>query len=175
MSLSTIGIIGAIVLLLGAAYPIRSCSHPAKSAKNWLFASGNAGMMTYAWMSYLAGGHIFFVFLELLVVLSTIMMLVDVRDEIDTWVMSLSGVVLVIWSLKLFEDLSTIYFVLGLVSLSLGFALQMGTFRRNLALTIESLLIALFSYFAADWIFFWLNSFFAVFSGYYAVKLRNKD
>jgi len=172
MSFSTIGIVGAVLLVIGAAYPIRECSHPVKSSKNWLFTLGNASMFAYSLMNYLEGGPIFFLFLQILVALSTVMMLLNVPDRIDMVVMFLGGLVLVGWSLFLFEDLSTVYFVLGLVSLSLGFALEMGTARRNLALALGSILIALFSYFAADWIFFWLNSFFAIFSGYYAVKLR---
>ncbi|MBT7703261.1 hypothetical protein HN748_03435, partial [Candidatus Peregrinibacteria bacterium] len=62
-------------------------------------------------------------------------------------------------------------FIFGLLGIALGYALGPATKRGNIALTTGSLLIAVFSYLVADWIFFWLNTFFAIFSGYYAIKL----
>jgi len=38
-------------------------------------------------------------------------------------------------------------------------------------LALGGALIALFSYFEVNWIFFWLNVFFAIFSGYYVYKM----
>ncbi|MBI4234908.1 hypothetical protein HY604_01255 [Candidatus Peregrinibacteria bacterium] len=64
--------------------------------------------------------------------------------------------------------------IFGLCGIGLGYAFQMGTIRRNLALTLGSALIALFSYFEKSWIFFYLNVFFAIFSLYYTLKSSQK-
>ncbi|MCI0472463.1 MAG: hypothetical protein L0Y76_02650, partial [Ignavibacteria bacterium] len=91
-------------------------------------------------------------------------------DRIDTVVISVSGLVFIIWSLYLFEGYNTIFFIIGLSGIGLGYTFDMGTIRRPLALTLGSALIAIFSYIEASWIFFWLNVFFALFSSYYLLK-----
>ncbi len=48
--------------------------------------------------------------------------------------------------------------------------MKAGTSRREFALFAGSALIAFFSYLTATWVFFWLNVFFALFSGYYLLK-----
>lgn len=164
------GLIGSLILVTGAAWPSIKVKHPTKSTKNWLFAIGGLIMLLFAIMGYLKGGSIFFVFLEVLVVIATILMMLGVDDKIDTIVLSITGAILIGWSLKLFEDTSTIYFILGLTGVGLGYAFDATTTRRNLSLTLGSILIAYFSYLEPNWVFFWLNTFFALFSGYYLVK-----
>lgn len=165
------GLIGSLVLVTGAAWPeARDVKHPTKSVKNWLFAIGGCVMLLYAIFGYQQGGPIFFVILEILVVIASILMMLNTPDKIDTPIIALSGLGLIIWSLTLFEGYNTVFFILGLSGIGLGYAFQMRTLRRNVALTAGSILIALFSYIEASWIFFWLNAFFAIFSGYYVYK-----
>lgn len=165
------GLVGSLILVLGAAWPnIGNPKHPAKSFKNWLFAIGGLVMLLYAIFGYQQGGQIFFVFLEILVVIASILMMLNLDDRIDTAIISISGIGLIIWSLFLFEGYNTVFFIFGLIGIGLGYAFGNGTLRRDIALTAGSALIALFSYLTISWIFFWLNLFFAVFSGYYLLK-----
>lgn len=165
------GIIGSLVLVMGAAWPeIKDANHPVKSVKNWLFAIGGFIMLVYAILGYLQGGPIFFVMLEIMVVISSMLMMLNTPDKVDVPVLTISSLGLIIWSLYLFEGYSTIIFVTGLCVTGLGYTSKMGTVRRSAALTSGSALIALFSYLEASWIFFWLNIFFAVFSAYYMYK-----
>lgn len=170
------GLIGSLILVAGAAWPNpKKIGHPARSFKNWLFGIGGIIMLIYAIFGYQQGGPIFFVFLEALVVFASILMMLKVDDRIDSIVISISGLSLIIWSLYLFEGYNTIFFILGLSGIGLGYAFDNGTLRRDVALTLGSILIALFSYIEASWVFFWLNVFFAIFSGYYLAKnLKHK-
>ncbi|MDA1209068.1 MAG: hypothetical protein O2904_03500 [bacterium] len=165
-----IGVLGGATLVAGAAYPVQKVSHPVKSRKNWLFAVGGAIMLLYSLLNYQTGGPIFFIFLQILVNISSVMMMLNTSDKIDTPIIVLAGLVLIVWSLRLFEGYNTVFFIIGLSGIGLGYAFEMGTMRRGIALTIGSTLIALFSYVEASWIFFWLNIFFALFSGYYLWK-----
>lgn len=165
------GLIGSLILVTGAAWPeSRGVKHPAKSFKNWLFAIGGLTMLLYAVFSYQQGGPIFFVILEIMVVIASILMMLNTPDKVDTPIIAISGLGLIIWSLYLFEGYNTVFFILGLCGIGLGYAFQMGTLRRSTALTLGSALIAVFSYIEAGWIFFWLNTFFAIFSAYYIYK-----
>lgn len=165
------GLIGSLVLVTGAAWPEgEDAKHPAKSIKNWLFAIGGLLMLLYAIFGWQQGGPIFFMILEILVVISCVLMMLNTPDTFDTVVLSVSGLALIIWSLYLFEGYNTIIFILGLAGIGLGYAFTMGTLRRSVALTAGSVLIAIFSYIEASWIFFWLNVFFALFSAYYVSK-----
>ena len=128
-------------------------------------------MFTYAVLNFIAGGSIFFIFLQILIAVSTLLMMLNTPDRLDTPILAIAGIGLVIWSIRLFEGYGTVLFVIGLVTLGLGFAMNMGTVRRNAFLALGSAIIAVFSYLMADWIFFWLNVFFALFSGYYVLKL----
>lgn len=169
------GLVGSLVLVTGAAWPEpKSPKHPVKSLKNWLLAIGGLVMFLYALFGFLAGGQIFFVILETLVVIASITMMLDVPDKIDTLVIVTCGIGLIVWSLFLFEGYNTVFFILGLSGIGLGYTFQTGTVRRNTALTAGSILIALFSYIEASWIFFWLNVFFGIFSGYYLLILAYK-
>lgn len=165
------GLLGSLVLITGAAWPdIKDVQHPTKSLKNWLFAIGGLIMFFYAFMGYQQGGPIFFVILQIMVGISSILMMLNTPDKIDTPILSISSLGLIIWSLYLFEGYNTVFFILGLSGIGLGYAFQTGSLRRSIALTLGSILIALFSYIEASWIFFWLNVFFAIFSAYYLYK-----
>ena len=165
------GLIGSLVLVTGAAWPIKKdIKHPARSVKNWLFAIGGLVMLLYAFFGYQQGESIFFVFLETLLVIASILMLLNTPDKVDMSIIAIIGLGLIIWSLHLFDDYNTVFFILGLSGVGLGYSFQMATLRRSVALTLGSVLIALFSYIEMSWIFFWLNLFFAIFSAYYVYK-----
>jgi hypothetical protein len=164
------GIAGSLVLVTGAAWPTGKAKHPALSFKNWLFAVGGLIMLIYAVLGYQQDGPIFFVFLQILIVIASVLMMLNTPDKIDTPIIVIIGLGLIVWSLYLFDGYNTVFFILGLSGIALGYTLEMGTVRRSLALTLGSALIALFSYIEMSWIFFWLNTFFALFSGYYLIK-----
>lgn len=169
------GLVGSLVLVVGAAWPEpHDTSHPAKSFKNWLFAAGGLIMLLYAFLGFRQGGPIFFVMLEILVVIASALMMLNTPDKIDIPIIAVSGLGLIIWSFYLFDGYSTIIFILGLCGIGLGYAFQMGSLRRNIALTAGSALIAIFSYIEASWIFFWLNVFFAIFSACYLIRGLSK-
>lgn len=165
------GLVGSLILVTGAAWPEqKKLKSPRASIKNWLFAVGGLLMLLYAIMGYQAGGPVFFVFLEILVMIATFLMMLDTDDRLDAGVIGGSGLLFIVWSLTLFEGYNTIFFIIGLSGIGLGYAFEIGSLRRDVMLTVGSGLIALFSYIEASWIFFWLNTFFALFSGYYLMK-----
>ncbi|MFA7309213.1 MAG: hypothetical protein WC045_04125 [Patescibacteria group bacterium] len=165
------GLIGSLLLVTGSAWPQNEdATRPAKSIKNWLFFIGGLFMLLYAVLGYLLGGLVFFVILEILGAVAGILMMLGTPEKLNIPVISVSGVALIIWSLFLFNGYATLVFILGLCIVSLGFTFRMGTLRRNVALAVGSILIALFSYLGASWIFFWLNVFFTIFSGWYVYK-----
>lgn len=164
------GIAGSLVLVTGAAWPETRITRPVQSVKNWLFAIGGFIMLLYAYLGFREGGPVFFVILEILVGIASVLMMIDADDRIDAAVIGTGGGALIVWSLYLFEGYQTAIFIIGLAAVGLGYALKMGTLRRDLALTLGSATIAVFSYLEANWIFFWLNVFFAIFSGYYLLK-----
>lgn len=166
-----VGLVGSFIVVAGAAWPESPSNvRPWKSLKNWLFAVGGVVMFVYALLGYLRGGPIFFVLLECMILVASALMMLDTDDRLDTIVISVAGLGLILASLYLFEGYKTLFFVLGLACVGLGYAFQGGTLRRDLSLTLGSALIALFSYLEASWIFFWLNVFFALFSGWYLVR-----
>lgn len=168
------GLIGSLFLVTGAAWknPKKNL-HPAKSIKNILFAIGNILLFVYAILSYLGGGAVFFVFLESLVAVSTVFMLLNVNDRWASGAVGLAGLGFLAWSLYLFEDSSTVFFILGLTGVGIGFILK-DNLERNLILALGSGLIAVFSYLEGSDVFFWLNLFFAIFSAYHVVKARRR-
>ena len=132
-------------------------------------------MLGYAFLNYFYGtGSFFFVLLEVMVIVASLLMMFDTSDKIDTIVLSLAGLIFVVWSILLYEGMNTVFFIVGLTGISLGYAFDTGTARRFLALTAGSILIALFSYLVGDMIFFGLNAFFAIFSAYYLGKILRK-
>lgn len=169
-----IGLGGSIILVIGAALSDATARHPTRSLKNWCFAIGGFCMLVYSSLNYLAGGPIFFIFLQALVNISSIFMMLNVDDRIDTAVTTIAAVGLIILSLYLAQGWETVLFILGLVGIAMGYELTGGTVKRELALTVGSIMIALFSYLTASWIFFWLNVFFALFSAWQAWKIRRR-
>lgn len=166
-----IGVLGGAVLVIGSAWPLEKVKHPAKSVKNWLFALGGVLLFLYSLFNYLDGyGEVFFVFLETLAIVASVLMLIGTDDKIDNPIIGVVGLLMVGWSLYLFEDYTTVLIVLGIVGIALGYVMDMGTIKRNLALFLGGTLISIFSYLVKDWVFFWLNLFFAVFSLYYFWK-----
>lgn len=167
-----IGIIGATILVIGSAWPDRKTSHPAKSIKNLLFALGNVTMISYSYLNFInEGASVFFILLQLLIAIATVLMLLNTDDRLDTAIMTIAATALITWSLHLYRGTDTIIFVAGMALLGLGYALQPARSIRNTILCLGSSFVAWFSYLEADWVFFWLNIFFAAFSAYYAVKL----
>lgn len=172
MELSVIaGIVGSVVLLIGAIWPLEATKKPTKSIKNWLFASGSFIMLLYAILGYLAGWSIFFIVLELQVLLAVVLMFLGTKDRINSRLISIAGLFLIIRSVLLFGGANMVLFIFAFIILWLGYAFKMNTIRRYLWLTIGGALIALSSYLDASRIFFRLNIFFSVFSLYYAIKL----
>jgi len=160
-----IGLVGSIILVTGVITPVLRW-------KDLLFATGNACMFAYALIGYLTGGPIFFLILQIFIALSTLCMIFKVPDAYDTPILAVAGIGLVAWSLSLFEGYSTAIFVIGLALLGIGFALEGGTLRREVALMLGSIVIAVFSYLMVDWIFFGLNAVFAFFSLINILKMR---
>jgi hypothetical protein len=170
-----IGIIGSLILVTGAAWPEgKAKENPIKSVKNRLFAIGGFIMLIYAILGYFEGGAIFFIFLQTLVVIASILMMLNTDDRIDLGILSISALGLIIWSLTLFTGYNTILFIIGLTLIGLGYVFQTGTLRREISLTLGSAVIAVFSYLESNWIFFGLNTFFSIFSAYYLVKTATK-
>ena len=149
-----IGILGSAILVAGIA-------NTDQRAKNILFAIGNAYMFLYALVGYLTGGPIFFLILQIFIALSTLCMLLKVPDTYDTPILAVGGLALVGWSLSLFQDYTTAIFVVGLALLGIGFAMESGTLKREMALMIGSIVIAVFSYLMRDWVFVGLNVLFS--------------
>lgn len=166
-----VGLLGSLALIVGAAWPVEKTKNPRKSVKNWLFGIGGLIMLFYAILWYLSWWSIFFVFLEILIVIASILMMLDTNDRLDLGILSATWIILIVLSLYLFEWYSTIIFILGLAWLGLWYAFKMNTLRRNLALMIGGILVAVFSYISASRIFFWINIFFGLFSLYYTIKL----
>lgn len=168
-----IGILGGIILVCGAAYPDRPNVRPLTSIKDWLFALGGLAMLVYSIMNYLAGGSVFFVFLQGLVNLSSVFMMLETDDRIDTPVMIVATLALIAWSLWLIPGINTVIFILGLSGIGIGYCSTGGTIRRNMALLLGSALVAFFSFIEGNMIFFWLNVFFAGFSLVQVVKMAS--
>ena len=129
-------------------------------------------MFLYSLGLWKQGGSVFFVFLEALVIIASLCMMLNVPDSIDGPLIAFAGIGFILWSLFLFEGYSTLFFIIGLSGVGMGYALDTGSRQREIALTIGSGLIALFSYLEANWIFFWLNLLFAGLSGYCWLTMR---
>ncbi|MCC6643259.1 hypothetical protein IT411_00760, partial [Candidatus Peregrinibacteria bacterium] len=142
------GIIGSLILVTGAGWPIESkVKHPVYSIKNWLFAIGGLFMLAYAVLNnYYHQSPFFYVIFELFIALTSVLMMLDTDDRLDAVIVSIATVGFIIWSLYLFQDYTTIIFIIGLSVTGLGFTLNMGSKRRNLALAVGSGTIALFSF-----------------------------
>ncbi len=167
-----IGLLGSAILVFGSALQDRKTAHPVLSRKNQLFAVGNACMFVYAVMGYFAGGALLFILLQILIAVSTVLMLLDTDDRFDAPFIACAAAALIVYALVISSGMQTLVFVVGLAVLGIGFALNTATVRRNEALCVGSLCIAWFSYLVQDQIFLWLNVFFAAFSLLNAWKLK---
>ncbi|MDD4319468.1 MAG: hypothetical protein PHW10_04055 [Candidatus Peribacteraceae bacterium] len=165
-----VGLVGSVILVTGAAWPDRHITIPVRSAKNWLFAVGAFLMLAFSFLGYREGGSVFFVILEIFINFSSILMMANTPDRFDAPLLLGGAAIFVAWSLALFEGYQTAVFVTGLACIGVGYAMDGGTLRRNASLMLGSFLVAVFSYLAANWVFFWLNAFFALFS---LLQLRN--
>ncbi len=163
------GIAGSLILVMGAALPGGRPSHPTRSAKNWFLTVGAAIMFLYSILNYLSGAPVFFVLLELLVVVASALLMLNVGERIADPIILLVSALLVIWSLTLFEGYETLVFIIGLTGIAIGYVADAGSARRELALCLGSGLIALFSFLTGTWVFFWLNVFFCIFSAYHSL------
>jgi hypothetical protein len=168
------GLAGSSLLVCGAAWPDKKVRRAIYSVKNWLFAGGGLLMLAYSYLGYRAGGSIFFVILELFICLSSLFMMCEVRESLATPVIITGALAFIVWSFSLFEGYGTVIFVIGLCMIGLGYAAKIHTKRREAYLASGSSLVALFSYLSASWIFFWLNLFFALLSGFYWLKMQPK-
>ena len=132
-------------------------------------------MLLYAWLNWLNGGDVFFVLLELMVVMASLFMLLGLSEKLSAIFISVLGLIFVSWSVWVFKNSQALFFILGLGLISVGYVLKSGSKKRQAALLSGSLLIAFFSFLGKEWIFFWLNLIFAVFSGYYLYMLSSRD
>ena len=165
------GIIGSLFLVVGVALPDRQgAAKPWLVTKNWLFVTGGVLMLGYAFLNHLDGGSVFFVILEILIVVACVLMMLEIDDSLKAKIILACGLGLVAWSLFLFDDLHILFFIVGLVGIALGYAFRHATQRRDWAFAGGGLLVAMFSYLERDWIFFGTNLLFALFSGWQLYK-----
>ncbi|MEZ4932300.1 MAG: hypothetical protein R2788_09295 [Saprospiraceae bacterium] len=166
-----VGIAGSLLLVIGAAWPEKkSINNPRDSIKNWMFLIGNLIMLGYALLQYLQNGVVYFVLLEILIFIATILMMLNFKDKWKAISVGISGVFLTGWALLLFDKMHVLIFITGLITVGLGYVFENNTLRRDVALTVGSLLIVAYSLMEEEWVFFWLNLFFSIFSGYYLIR-----
>lgn len=169
---SLLGIVGAVLLVIAALYPTKIITTPATSLKNRLFALGSFMMLLYAGMWYLAGWSNVILLTEILIVMSCIFMLTNIRVRVATWIVALFGILFLIWSLWSFGWYDNILlFILGGIVLSIGYVAPMQSYQRWIGLTLWGILLVIFSYIWSSWIFFWLNIWFALGTGYCLLRL----
>ena len=170
-----IGVLGALLLVIGSAWTDRQVSKSAHtSLKNWLLFTGAITLFTYALLSYQQGGLLFFTLLQGLATFAAVIMMLPIPQRFGVGAITLLALCLVVRALTLFEDYTTSFFVGGLIAISFGYVLVWRPQLRNLCFFIGGVLIAIFGYLAGDWIFFWLNVFFAAFSQVYS-SLRSRE
>jgi len=167
---TALGILGGVLLVLGSAWPESKKELPSYAEpKSLILAGGGLFMLFYTLFYILDDGPLFFLFLQLFANLGAIFMLLDVDDRIDTTVMTLGGLLFMGLSLWFYEDLTTLYFIAGLLGVGLGYVIHRGSVWRQVAFFFGSALITYYSCLSGSWIFFWLNVFFAVFSLMYII------
>ena len=169
-----IGLLGSLVLVLGAAWPAKKIKNPRKSVKNWLFASGAFFMLGFSYLNYLGGGAVFYIFLQLLANIASLCLLLNFNKKYSIVFIILSSIAFIAASITYLKDLFTILFILGLAFIAVGYVIESGTVKRNAALMIGSVFIGVYSYIEGTMIFFWLNVFFAIFSLFHVYKLSSK-
>lgn len=168
----TTGLIGSLILVVGAAWPEKKqLRHPIYSVRNWLFTVGTVVMFAYALLGYFQTGEIFFVLLEILMLIASIMMMLNIRTKISIPIILLCTLGFMFAVLFIFEtNFRLLLFVVGLGITGVGYIINQSDFWRNVILTFGSTILGLFSYLDQNWVFLGLNLFFAAFSFYYVVK-----
>lgn len=169
--LQFLGILGGVVLVIGSAWPsTKDLHHPLMSIKNWLLFLGAIFLFGFAFIDFLSGtGTVLFVLLEGLAIVASILMMLDTNDRLDAALLSISTLALIGLSFWMNTSLETLWFIIGLLGVGIGYALTPSIWRDT-SFIIGSLMLTYFSYLGSNWIFFWLNLFFALFSGYYVLK-----
>lgn len=169
------GLISSIVLVIGSAWPDpKKNVKPARTFKHWIFGIGNFGMLAYATLAfYFTANPVFFVLLEILCAASSVLILANVKEKISTRLILVSALALLVWSFFLFEDSTTVFFILGLSAVAVGFTSK-NNVKRNAVFVLGCILISTFSFIKGDMIFFWLNAVFGLFSGFYLLKALRK-
>ncbi len=166
-----IWIVWSLILITGAAYPDKlKNKNPLKSIKNRLFTAWSIIMLVFSILWYLQWWDILFILLQILVLISCFLMMIDIDDKIDSIILLISWVWLILLSIYFSNNYNTIIFIIWLIWLGLGYAFKIWSLRRNIALTLWSLFVAIFSYIEWNLIFLWLNIFFCLFSLYYTIK-----
>ena len=166
-----IGIIGAIILTIGAAWPIEKTNVPTKSVKNWLLVVWSLIMLLYTIFWFINGGWIFYLYSEILIGIAAILMMITTKERMNLRIISTLWLLMIILSIISFPGFPALLFMIAFIILSLGYVSGMHSRNRYLWLGIWGLLIALSSYLGASRIFFWLNTLFGLFSLYYLTKL----
>lgn len=167
LPLLSLGILGSLVLTVGAALPEASSKKVAsyKVPKNLILSLGNLMIITYAILNYLiSDASPLYVFLEGLILLATIFMLLDIPDRVEIPAVIIATLAALGLSFWWSQDLSVWWFVLGLGGVSLGFILPPTGSIRSIAFTVGSGFICIFSFLHSDWVFFGLNLAFALVS-----------
>ena len=103
-----LGIAGSLILVIGSALHDRAVRHPIYSLKDWCFAIGALIMFGYSIVNYWSGAPIFFVLLEALVIVASVLMMLNIHEKISTPIIVLISLGLIFWSLTLFDGYGTI-------------------------------------------------------------------
>lgn len=154
-----IGLIGSAILVFAS-----SLHYSKKSIKKYLFSFGNLCMFAYSLLNFIDGGSIFFIYLQILINFSSLLLWLDIKDKYDQPLVLSLGALLTYFALTIHLDYLTLTFVIGIITLALGFSTDTKKPTHNLFLFAGSLLIAIFSFIQKDLIFLILNAFFALFS-----------
>jgi hypothetical protein len=145
------GMAGSLLLILGAGCHVVVCSCPYYSLKNWLYAGGNTLLAVYALLGYLLYGQsILFVAMQPFLLLATMLMLMRVTLLTKEIVMGFALVPLLLCAFVYYEGVVTAVFMSGVITFSIGFALEDGTVIRNVMLLVGVSLLALLSTIKGD-------------------------
>lgn len=147
MSLSfIIGVVGAVCTVIGAGWPDKVPKKPRFSVKNRLFFVGNTLVFCYSVLLAREGGTVFFLYLESVVMLGTILMMTTIPKIYNVIATSVLGLFFVFRVLLGTQDRQTLIFVVGLTGLTIGFVSPAATLQREGALTLGSIGVAIYSY-----------------------------
>lgn len=167
-----IGTLGSFLVVIGAALPGKSGEKPIFSKRNWLLLSGAVALFAYAWMRWQGGGSVFFVLLEALVIAGSVLMMLGTSDRIDFFIIGGATALFAGLSLAFAQETDTLFFIVGLGGIGLGYAWEAGTWRREAALFTGSILIASYSALEGEIVFLSLNILFAFFSALHLWRAR---